>query len=433
MRINVAIPEAHVTKPVLDAALEAVTRLNEQLIASGGSPTSRQLIAEGARWQPEKPGDEHFDHGALIASRGHGDCDDWAPLHAATLRVTGEDAGARAIVRKSGPKRWHAIVQRSNGTIDDPSLAAGMPGPGSHGVLGAVLPAMFPRDRSGNVSSVSGSFIATPHLALRPFADQHGQIEAWQARTDLPWHWHPTDSPADTAMVSLHQSPVSSQAVVGAVRGAWRLGMASGYADPDQLRRLAAIADACEGMPYEEIEERYGPQHADAAAAVVGSFFGKAFRGLKKFAKKAVMPLAKGALSFVPGGSLALSAASPLLKKAVARGHHLPPAQRAAAVAPPPRPMAAPPAQSVAPRAQERQQERAQEQREPNVVLLNSFADRLQRAYEFSAARPGQHCPPPAAQHAHAPQRRPAPAPRAPARPAPRGPVRSAPRGAWPR
>ena len=129
--------------------------------------------------------------------------------------------------------------------------------------------------------NVGGTFIATPHLALRPVAARHGQIESWQARTDLPWHWRPTDSPSDLAMVTLHQSPVSSQAVVGAVRGAWELGMASG-AHPEQLRRLAALADACEGMPYEEVLERYGPEHADAAAQVVGSFFGKAFNFLQE-------------------------------------------------------------------------------------------------------------------------------------------------------
>ena len=420
MRINVAIPEAHVKKPVLDAALEAVTRLNEDLIASGQSPTSHQLIERGARWQPEKPGDEHFDHGGLIASRGHGDCDDWAPLHAATLRVTGEDPEARAIVRKSGEKRWHAIVQRSNGQIDDPSLAAGMPGPRTPGVVGGHLPLMFPERRE---QTVSGAFIATPHLALRPHHDRHGMIESWQARTDLPWHWYPKGSPSDLAMVTLHQSPVSSQAVIGAVRGAWRLGVANG-SDPEQLRRLAALADACEGMPYEEISERYGTHHADAAAQVVGSFFGKVFRGIKKVAA----PLAKGALSFVPGGALAsaaLSAASPLLKRSVAKAKHLPPEQRAAATAPPAHPRSGPPPGVAAPVVVH--------QADPNVPLLSMFSDRLQRAYEFSAGR------------ARPPSPRPPEPPRPPrphAGPLPRGPQPrrppvvsrdTRPRGAWPR
>lgn len=411
MRINVAIPEAHVKKPVLDAALEAVTRLDEALIKNGESPTSHALIARGAKWRPEKPGDEHFDNGAIISQRGHGDCDDWAPLHAATLRVTGEDPGAKAIVKRSGEKRWHAIVQRSDGTFDDPSLAAGMPGPGQRGVMGGALPSMFRStpERHG----VSGAFIATPHLALRPVSDRHGMIESWQARTDLPWHWRPQGSPSDLAMVTLHQSPVSSQAVIGSVRGAWHLGLANG-AHPEQLRRLSALADACEGCPYEELEQRYGPEHADAAAAIVGGFFGKAFRGLKKLAKKAVMPLAKTALSFVPGGnlaSMALSAASPLLKKSVAKAKHLPPEQRAAALSPP-RVTRAAPAPLVHPSAPTIVHER-----EPNGPLLTMFADRLERAYQFSARQQPQ----PARQPVRVVRRQPV------------RPTSSAPRGAWPR
>ena len=63
MRIRVSVPEEHVSPTVVNAALEAVTRLDEQLIRSGQSPTASQLIANGAKWRPEPPGDECFDHG----------------------------------------------------------------------------------------------------------------------------------------------------------------------------------------------------------------------------------------------------------------------------------------------------------------------------------------------------------------------------------
>lgn len=333
MRLNIAIPEAHVKAPVLDGALEAVTRLNESLIKAGG-PTSTELIARGAIWQPEPPGQEHFDHGGKIEERGWGDCDDWAPLHAATLRVTGQDPGAVARVRKTGPKRWHATVYRSNGQEDDPSVKAGMGRARSDGIRGATLPLMLPA-----VHGVGGSFIATPHLALRPVADRHGALEAWQARADLPWHWRPQGGPADTAMVSLHQSPVSSQAVCGAARGAFRIGLASGQADPENLKRLSAIADACEGYSWEEIAGVYGPEHADAAGQIVGSFFGKAFKKLGKIAKGAVK-LAAPALNFIPGGSIATAAfntASNALKKNVVKQQHVAPEKRKPLIIAPPR------------------------------------------------------------------------------------------------
>ena len=126
MRIQVAVPDEHVTPEVVEPVLEAVTRLNEHMIRSGQTPTSHELIKSGAKWRPENMGDEHFDHGGTIASRGWGDCDDWAPLHAATLRTSGEDGGARTIMVPSGPNTFHALVQRSSGAIEDPSVAAGM-------------------------------------------------------------------------------------------------------------------------------------------------------------------------------------------------------------------------------------------------------------------------------------------------------------------
>lgn len=392
MRVQIAIPEEHVTKPVLDGALEAVTRLNEQMLLKGDTPTDEQLIAQGARWQPEPPGQEHFDHGAAIAKRGHGDCDDWAPLRAARLRVTGEDPGAVAEVRKSGAKRWHATVIRSDGSEDDPSLDAGMPGPARVvGMRGAWVPTMAP----SQVHGVNGAFIATPHLALRPVADRHGQVESWQARADLPWHWHPTGSPADLAMVTLHQSPVSDQAVVGAVMGAFQLGCVSG-ADPEHLKQMSAIADACNGASWEEIAETYGPEHADAAGAIVSGFFGKALKklgkGIGKVAKGGLKfvtknPLGKLATSIIPGAGLATAAfnmASPALKKSVAQQKHKPAAQREPVrVSPQSRPVAAvpPPVHRIptGPGAPT-----VIHAGDPNVQLLTTFADRLQRAYEFN-------------------------------------------------
>lgn len=391
MRIQIAVPEAHVSKPVLDGALEAVTRLNESMLKKGDTPTDQQLIAAGAKWKPEPPGQEHFDNGSVIAERGHGDCDDWAPLRAARLRVTGEDPGAKAVVRKSGPKRWHATVIRSNGLEDDPSLDAGMPGPArAVGAHGAWVPVM--RER---LHGVGGSFIATPHLALRPVADRHGQIESWQARADLPWHWRPGNGPADTAMVTLHQSPVSDQAIVGAVRGAFQLGCVSGLAHPEHLKRMSAIEEAVQGATWEEIAEVYGPEHANAASTIVGSFFGKAFKkigkGLKgglKFVTK--NPLGKLVTSVIPGAGLATAAfnmASPALKKSVMKQHHVPQQQRQpvqisprsapnASAPPVVSRIATPPGAPTVIHAGD-----------PNVQLLSAFADRLQRAYEFSSPR----------------------------------------------
>lgn len=289
MRVNVAIPEAHVSKPVLDAALESVTRLNEQLLKEGKTPTFQEALKKtGIQWKPEPPGQEHFDHAGIVAHRGHGDCDDLAPWEAASLRVTGTDPGAKAVVIRSGPHMWHAVVERSDGSHADPSKAAGMLR--HHSYHGAALPKMAQSN-----AVVGGVWEPRPSLALRPYP------RGFQARVDVPW-FSPGGvsgedmTPTDYAMTALHTAPVAAQALVGACCGAIELAEAGGYAHPEHLERLAAVADACQGCPPEELVERYGPHHALAAQQLVGSFFGDVF-------KAATSPI-KAAAHFVTHPSL---------------------------------------------------------------------------------------------------------------------------------
>lgn len=308
MRINVAIPEAHVDAPPLDAALEAVTRLNESMLERGEIPTAREAIEKhGIRWKPEPPGDEHFDHAGTVMRRGWGDCDDLAPFHASSLRHTGEDPGATAIVKRSGPKRWHAVVRRSDGSIDDPSREAGMGAP--RGVNGAWLPLM------SAPASVSGAYPVRPQIAMRPVRG------GFQARADMPWQWQERldepASPTDYAMSTLHMAPVAATALVGALDGACELAIAGGYADPEHVNRLACLADACEGADFHELVDAYGEHEARAAQQIVGSFFGSLFKGITAPLRAvAKIPFIKQAVSFIPGvgpvASMALSAAQNL-------------------------------------------------------------------------------------------------------------------------
>lgn len=360
MRINVAVPEKNVSAPILDAMLEATTRVDQALIKEGSVPTFREAV-DRVRWAPEPPGDEHFDHAALVLQRGKGDCDDMAPWHAASLRMTGEDRGAKAIVKKSGPNRWHAVVQRSDGSIDDPSREAGMGQRGAQGVSGAGLAVM-------GVSSVVGAYDVTrPLLALRPSRDAQGKIESWQARADLPWRWQPGESATDIAMAALHASPVSSQSIAGALRGGVTLGLHSKLVDDGTLDHAEAVAEACDGADWHDLESVYGEDIADAAMQSIGSLFGgfkKVFRkvannplvnplklaeklpgpfgGLARMANPAAIlnpgamlreassnPLFKTGLSFIPGvgpvASQALTMAAPALQQMLARGGHVNP------------------------------------------------------------------------------------------------------------
>lgn len=219
MHVRVAIPEHFVSPDTLEPALESTTRVNEHLIRSGAVPLATTAIASGVRWRPEPPGDESFDHGQLVWGRGWGDCDDLAPWHAASLRVTGEDPGARAIVVPSGPETWHALVERSDGRIEDPSLAAGMPGPGA---------SAMPIERA----MVNGGV----YVGLRPSA------RGWQARIDVPVAQVGCASCSlsiidgdDTPYTAMYRA-AGQAAVVGQLGGA-------ATTDVKKLQALAALAD----------------------------------------------------------------------------------------------------------------------------------------------------------------------------------------------
>lgn len=296
MRVNVAIPESEVSAPILNAALESVTRLNQSMLKQDKIPTFADGLKEGIKWRPEPPGEEHFDHAGVVLRRKWGDCDDLAPWQAASLRHTGEDPNATAVVRRSGPKRWHAIVRRGDGSIDDPSRAAGMGQPSP--IVGAALPIMY----TAPSAVVGGIYQVRPAIALRGY---RGGI---QARADMPLQFvrgHATDY----AMATTQAAPSATTALVGAIEGALQLAVAGGYAHPQHINRLAAIADALEGMPLEEIAELYGNTHAQAAGEVLDGF---SFKKLAKGALKAglkMAPMASKLVQFVPGvGPIASSA-----------------------------------------------------------------------------------------------------------------------------
>lgn len=222
MRIRLSIPEKHLTPEALNSALEAVTRTNESLLASGRYPTANEAIKRGVRWKPEPPGDEHFDLATTVLGRGWGDCDDLAPYHAASLRVTGADPGARAVVRRSGPNRWHAYVQRSDGRTDDPSKRAGM-GRGVHGE-GEIAPQYAPAIRPLQPG------LEAPRVAFNLVPWRNG----YAGRVDIPM------GNAAMAANSWARNPI--EALLDSLRGAAVVGEACG-ADPRCVLRVAGVHD----------------------------------------------------------------------------------------------------------------------------------------------------------------------------------------------
>jgi len=219
VRIRLAIPERHVDAGVLNAALEATTRANERVLEAGEAPLLDDAIRDGLVWKPEPFDDgEHFDLAAEATRRGWGDCDDLAPWHAAGLRVTGEDPGAEAIVRRTGTaNRWHAVVRHSDGQIVDPSRMAGMGKGKEAAVVGALARPMARRGDAG--------------MAVVPWRG------GYAARADLPWE--------DQHVSSTWVAPTREEALLRAVRGACLVGDEVSCPHVDQA--LAVAGMLCEG------------------------------------------------------------------------------------------------------------------------------------------------------------------------------------------
>lgn len=228
MRVRLGIPgdiSRDEMATAIDAALEASTAGSVPRIARGQVPTFETGLGRGIRWKPEPPGDEHFDSPGTVLRRGWGDCDDLAPWHAASLRATGEDPDAIARVIPSGPKRWHAIVERSDGTIEDPSKAAGM---GSR-VQGAGPPVWAPLFGDSRMA-----------LATHPYRN------GWAGRVDLP----DRALPLSWSALSYGSTPAAS--VVGAIRAVRRFGE---YGDIDGMdeARLYALESVLQGYDIDQV------------------------------------------------------------------------------------------------------------------------------------------------------------------------------------
>jgi hypothetical protein len=296
MRIRVAIPDEHVSPEVIDPVLEAVTRVNESMMRNGQTPTASELVRGGAVWRPENMGDEHFDHGATIASRGWGDCDDWAPLKAAEMRLTGEDPGAVARVVPSGPSTYHAMVQRSDGRMmsgdDDISVQAGMHPIAGTSVVGGDPMAVYACDpHDGRI--YQGSLLPTtgpltihcgPGLAIRGcHVVGHGRL--YEARVDMPivgsplvavrsyarhrGHRHRIHGHLPYAIACTHMAGTPAAALKGALEGAILCGDAAEMNTSLDRYKLLALQAATAGMSAGETREalKNAIAHDMAAAA----------------------------------------------------------------------------------------------------------------------------------------------------------------------
>ena len=117
-RINIPVSAAGYA-----AAIEGLSGLNQHLIRSGGFDYP-SIYQSGIRYRREKK--DTWRPITEVYKTGVGDCEDLAAARVAVLREQHGEKGARVGVYRTGPKRYHAIVVRADGSREDPSRALGM-------------------------------------------------------------------------------------------------------------------------------------------------------------------------------------------------------------------------------------------------------------------------------------------------------------------
>jgi hypothetical protein len=124
------------------AAIEGLTRLDERILAGADFPP---LYEAGVVYKREAR--DVWRHADDVRKSGWGDCEDLAAWRAAELRVSGEDPKAHVAVYQSGPRRFHAIVARGDGSTEDPSRRLGMK-PGGRSPMGTLEGETMPQHQT---------------------------------------------------------------------------------------------------------------------------------------------------------------------------------------------------------------------------------------------------------------------------------------------
>ena len=117
---------------LLGGGLVAVNLRQMQRMRPKGAPSVFDLIRSGrlrySRIDPQEQWQTYEQIVRDINATGStdADCEDLASLVVAEYRYTGFDPGATVFVYGTTPTVSHVVVRRSNGSLEDPSVAAGM-------------------------------------------------------------------------------------------------------------------------------------------------------------------------------------------------------------------------------------------------------------------------------------------------------------------
>lgn len=115
IRIGLRVPAS---RAFLRAALRGLVAVNRDYLSRRRYP---RLYESKVRYRRERRGrgPEEWQTVAQLFSSGEGDCEDLAAARVAELQESGEPAEVDVV--RTGKKRFHALVVRGDGRVEDPS------------------------------------------------------------------------------------------------------------------------------------------------------------------------------------------------------------------------------------------------------------------------------------------------------------------------
>jgi hypothetical protein len=118
LRVTMEIPA---DPAALTMALEGLVRMDEKLMGevSIGGAGYPSLYASNVRYRREPRGQEDWKTADRVFDDGYADCEDLSAVRAAELRRAGDPAMVLVVPTQRG--KFHAVVLRGNGEIEDPS------------------------------------------------------------------------------------------------------------------------------------------------------------------------------------------------------------------------------------------------------------------------------------------------------------------------
>jgi len=261
--------------PLIEAAVESLVLQNVELMKRRSYPP---LYSSGIRYREEPQGQDDWKTVDRTFADGVGDCEDVGGIRAAELRCMGDHA-AKVKVLRIDESRFHAVVQRGDGVMEDPSRIL---------IALEVIMQGKPTISVREVGEHCLGSVSIPMLNGQSLEVQNLGFDAWSALTStLDEAWSIVSDPRVSVWL-----PPQAQIAIG-------VGKAIANMKPDELKALVRdpkATDAQRALASKMLEGKAGGKSEAKSAKEVSTEIADGWSILPKASKQST-----GAVARTPG------------------------------------------------------------------------------------------------------------------------------------